>query len=61
MIISQTKTKKTMDKDILKQVGITEQEFKNMQDEWMDKRKHFSEKYIQSPEYRLMDAIYGGK
>ena len=50
-----------MDKDILKQVGITEAEFKNMQDEWMEKRKHFSEKYIQSPEYRLMDAIYGGK
>lgn len=50
-----------MDKDILKQVGITEQDFKNMQNEWMMKRKDFSEKNIQSPEYRLIDAIYGGK
>ena len=50
-----------MDKDILKQVGITEAEFNDLKNDWNEKRPYMDAKYLQSPEGRLMDAIYGGK
>lgn len=48
-----------MDKDILKQVGITEDEFKKMCRDWQSKRPTVDKLYLQSPQGRLLDAIYG--
>lgn len=50
-----------MDKEILKRVGITEDEFKQLSQEWQSKRPIMDKTYLQSPEGRLMDAIYGKK
>jgi len=50
-----------MDKEILKQFGITEDEFKEMRRDWQSKRPTMDKTYLQSPQGRLMDAIYGKK
>lgn len=47
--------------NILKQSGISNEEFEKMQNEWAQRRPSMDAKYLQSPEGKLLDAIYNKK
>ena len=48
-----------MDKTILENAGVTEEEFAKCKESWKNSPLSKDEKYLNSPEGRLMAVIYG--